>query len=71
MWEEGAAWAYVLVTRDDVRVAEARRLRLDLEAGEGFTVGAGLAAGDRLITAPLDRVRDGVPCVPRVAEAAK
>ena len=41
-------------------VARERRLVFSEEHGEGFVVLAGLAAGDLLITAPLDRLAEGI-----------
>jgi RND family efflux transporter MFP subunit len=63
VWEGGEPLAFVLVARDGESVAEKRRLRFELDHGEGFVVASGLQAGDLIITTPLDRVGDGTPCL--------
>jgi multidrug resistance efflux pump len=66
-WEGAEAVAYVLARSTDGRegsVAERRPLTFVRESGEGFVVRDGLAAGDRLIVHPLDRMDEGVTVRP-------
>jgi RND family efflux transporter MFP subunit len=60
-WHGEQAYAYVL--HEGLSRAERRELALGDKLGEGFEVRSGLAAGELLVTAPLDRVGDGVEVV--------
>ena len=60
VWRDGRPQAYVF--DETTGRAVARELELGRALAEGFVVSAGLAAGDRLIVAPLDRIVDGVEC---------
>jgi len=66
--ERGAPIAFVVVdvgARAHLELRElrlGRRVRRAGEAGQGFAVLGGLAPGDVLATAPLDRLRDGLEC---------
>ncbi|MEM7306953.1 MAG: efflux RND transporter periplasmic adaptor subunit [Planctomycetota bacterium] len=61
-WRSGQPVAFVLVEAAGGVHAERRELGLARPFGEGFVVDRGLAAGERLITAPLDPLDNGVPC---------
>ena len=58
-WSEGKPVAFVVEGAGDQERAAERELVLVREHGEGFLVRSGLAAGDVLITHPLDRMRSG------------
>jgi len=62
VWQSGEAVAFVAFTeqgKGELR-AERRVLRRGASHGEGFVVLAGLEPGERLITAPLDRMQGGL-----------
>ena len=70
VWARGTPLAFVARTgADGALVAHPIPLQLGLEVGEGYVVGSGLAAGDRLITAPLDRLATEGPSPVALAPA--
>lgn len=62
LWDAGAPVAFVLEDSERGPIARARRLELGRQLAEGFVVRAGLAPGETLIRAPLDRLSDGAAC---------
>ncbi|MDP6990929.1 MAG: efflux RND transporter periplasmic adaptor subunit, partial [Planctomycetota bacterium] len=65
VWLDGTPTAFVVDEKAEGGVVEARTLELGARVDAGFVVRAGLADGERLITAPLGRLLGGEPCVPR------
>ncbi len=66
LWQARAGEGFVFIV-DDQNIARARRVTLGRVDDAGVEVLAGLAAGERIVTGGIDRVRDGMTVKPNPA----